>query len=148
MNRHRFLLLSALWMATAVFSAVGQTPSNSSFEMKYRTSGISSLQRAEDKYETDYIQSGYTLGDITIRYRAGGTGAWSEISAAARDRNARGGTETYTINRLQPTLAASANVSASVRGLGARVLNAAFEPSISHDIGAPRFTWAGKTGSY
>jgi hypothetical protein len=147
MDRRRLLNCGAL-LAVAVFGhAVGQAPSNSPFQVKYTASGVSSLQRVRDKYATDYIQSGHTLGDITIRYRAEGMEPWSEISAASRDGAAQGSAATYTINRLQPTLAGGATVSASVRGVGARVLNAGFEPSNSHDIGASRFTWAGKMGS-
>jgi hypothetical protein len=123
--------------------ALGQSPSASPFQLKFTTDGISSLQKVQDKYATDYIQSGHALGDVSIRYRAEGTDAWSEVSAASR----QGNTGPYTISRLQPTLAGGAHVSASVRGPGARVVSAAFEPSTSHDIGAARFTWAEKKGT-
>ncbi len=147
MVRRRLLLFSAIVTAQMFSRAIGQSPSNSPFQVRYAPSGIASLQKVQDNYATDYIQSGYTLGDIRIRYRAEGTNPWNEISAASRDTAAQANAATYTINRLQPTLAGSATVSASLRGPGVRVLNAALEPSNSHDIGAPRFTWAGKTGT-
>ena len=138
MDRRRFLQCGALLVLPVFGHVVCQTPSNSPFQVNYTASGVSSLQRVQDKYATDYIQSGHALGDITIRYRTEGTGPWNEISAATRDPGAQGGAATYTISRLQPTLAGGASVSASVRGPGARLLSAAFEPSTSHDIGATR----------
>src|ERR1700735_4456045 len=128
-------------------AAIAQSPSTSPFQVKYTASGISSLQKVQDKYATDYIQSGLALGDVSIRYRAEGAGQWNEISAASRDPRARGAVAAYSICRLQPTLAGAAHVSASVRGPGVRLLNAPFEPSTSHDIGAARYTWTAKKGS-
>lgn len=150
-RRLRNVLHSIVWVSTlplvSVPAAIGQSPSISPFQVPYTASGISSLQKVQDKYATDYIQSGQALGDISIRYRAEGTDQWNEISAASCDARTEGAGASYTINRLQPTLAGSARVSASVRGPGARVLNATFEPSTSHDIGAARFTWMAKKGS-
>jgi hypothetical protein len=117
-------------------AAIAQSPSTSPFQVQYTASGISSLQKVQDKYATDYIQSGLALGDVSIRYRAEGAGQWNEISAASRDPRARGAVAAYSICRLQPTLAGAAHVSASVRGPGVRLLNAAFEPSTSHTISA------------
>src|ERR1035441_8484360 len=134
MGRCRFLLSSVLFAAPVFGRAIGQSPTVSPFQVRYAAAGIASLQMVQDKYATDYIQSGYTLGDITIRYRAEGTVPWSEISAANRDTEAQGGAATYTINRQQPTLAGGATVSASVRSPAVRALNAATEPSNSHDI--------------
>lgn len=146
MKQHRFFLLCVLLPIPVVMPALSQVP-GSPFQVQYSDSGISSLQRVEDKYATDYIQSGYALGDIRIRYREPGSGPWNELSAASRDTHAPESAPAYTIGRLTPTLAASAKVSASVRGFGVRVLNSAFEPSTSHDIGANRFTWTGKKGT-
>ncbi|HEY4378827.1 MAG TPA: DUF5695 domain-containing protein, partial [Acidobacteriaceae bacterium] len=126
---------------------VGQAPSPFPFQVRYAASGIASLQRVQDKYATDYIQSGHALGDVTIRYRAEGASTWSEISAASRETGAQGPAATYRIARLQPTLAGSARVSASVPGPGARVLTADFEPTTSGDIGATRFAWTAKRGT-
>ena len=151
MDRRRFLQCGALLVLPVFGRVVCQTPSNSPFQVKYTSTGVSSLQRVQDKYATDYIQSGHALGDITIRYRTEGTGPWNEISAASRDlgveSSAQEAAATYTISRVQPTLVGGARVSASVSGPGVRVLSAAFEPSTSHDIGATRFIWTAKKGS-
>jgi hypothetical protein len=144
MNTRRFFELYTILAAPLL--AVSQSGSTSPFQLKYTSDGIASLQRVQDKYATDYIQSGHALGDLSIRYRAEGADTWSEVSAASRDADEHGAAS-YRIERLQPTLAGSATVSASVRGPGARVLNAAFEPSTSSDIGAARFTWVGKKGT-
>ena len=151
MDRRRFLQCGALLVLPVFGRVVCQTPSNSPFQVKYTSTGVSSLQRVQDKYATDYIQSGHALGDITIRYRTEGTGPWNEISAASRDLGVEGSAQeaaaAYTISRVQPTLVGGARVSASVSGPGVRVLSAAFEPSTSHDIGATRFIWTAKKGS-
>ncbi|HXE06763.1 MAG TPA: DUF5695 domain-containing protein [Acidobacteriaceae bacterium] len=136
-----------LIMAGLALPSAAQAPAASPFKVEYSASGISSLKRVQDKYDTDYIQSGHALGDLFIRYRPQGTSSWNEISAATRTRGESAGAATYTIDRLAPTLAGSAQASASVRGPGTRALSAAFDPSSSSDIGAQRFTWTGKTGS-
>jgi Family of unknown function (DUF5695) len=147
-RRHvRNLLPSILYVSALLFAGVPPSIGQSPFQVQYTASGISSLQKIQDKYATDYIQSGHALGDINIRYRAEGASSWNELSAASRDPRTQGAAVAYTITRLQPTLAGSAHVSASVRGPGARVLNLPFEPSTSHDIGANRFTWPAKKGS-
>ena len=125
----------------------GQSRVDSPFQLKYGESGMTSLRKLQDKYATDYIQSGHALGDITIRYRAEGAAAWNEISAASREPGMQGAAVSYRINRLQPTLAGRARMSASVAGPGARVLTADFEPSTSGDIGAQRFAWTAKKGT-
>ena len=150
----RNALNSIVWVSTlpivlfvSVQAATGQSPSTSPFQVQYTASGISSLQKVQDKYATDYIQSGVALGDVFIRYRGESADSWNEISAASRDPSAQGAGAAYTINRLQPTLAGGARASASVRSPLARLLNSAFEPSTSRDIGAARFTWTAKKGS-
>src|ERR1017187_7787776 len=90
MDRRRFLQCGALLVLPVFGRVVCQTPSNSPFQVKYTSTGVSSLQRVQDKYATDYIQSGHALGDITIRYRTEGTGPWNEISAASRDLGVEG----------------------------------------------------------
>jgi hypothetical protein len=114
--------VSALLLVSAQ-AAIAQSASTSPFQVQYTASGISSLQKVQDKYATDYIQSGLALGDVSIRYRAEGAGQWNEISAASRDPRVRGAVAAYSICRLQPTLAGAAHVSASVRSPGVRVVN-------------------------
>lgn len=116
------------------------------FQLQYGPSGIGSLQKPQDKYATDYIQSGHALGDVTIRYRALNEGAWKEVSAPSRVAAVQGGA-TYSLQHAQSTLASGAAVTASVRGPATRVVNTPFEPHASADIGAMRFTWAGKKGT-
>ena len=140
-------LCALLMFANPASVLFGQSASSSPFQARYTASGLASLQRVQDKYATDYIQSGHALGDVTIRYRAAGATEWNEISAASRDAGTQAAGASYRIARLQPTLAGGARVSASVAGPGARMLNADFEPTTSADIGATRFTWTGKKGT-
>jgi len=141
---HSILLVVVVLAGSVSLRAQEQS---SPFQIKYSDSGISSLRKVEDKYATDYIQSGHALGDINIRYRPEGAGQWKQISAAHRDPDATGATAAYSLNAVKPTLAGMAHVSASVAGPGVRVLTAAFDATRSAELGAPRFIWTAKKGS-
>src|SRR5437899_1742997 len=77
MNRLQSFQLCTL-LAVPMFAA-GQSQSASPFQVKYTADGISSLQKVQDKYATDYIQSGHALGDVSIRYRAEGADDWNDV---------------------------------------------------------------------
>ena len=61
-------------------SASQKSISNSVFNIRYSEQGITSLTRINDKYDTEYIASGSTLGGLIIRYRTSGQSEWQEIS--------------------------------------------------------------------
>src|SRR5436190_6167074 len=73
----------ALAFATAASSQTPQTtnssvtlgPSNGQFNLKLDAGAIVSLRRAQDRVDTDYIQTSRRLGDVFLRYR-GKDGAW------------------------------------------------------------------------
>src|SRR5215471_6852985 len=56
--------------------AVSQTLSNNVFKMQYGAAGITSLKRAEDKYDTEYLSAGGSLGNIVIQYRTSTNSGW------------------------------------------------------------------------
>ena len=84
----RFTVLAPLCLA--FFSALApiapaQSLHNDEFRLTYSSSGITSLKRVQDKYDTDYIAQGRALGDVLIRYHASGETDWKKASAAFPD---------------------------------------------------------------
>ena len=130
-------------------AGAAETLSNAQFRIGYSTSGITSLMRVEDRYETDYIAPGRTLGDVVIRYRARGAKEWKEASAAMIEgaEPAGGSTLSYRIGAAVPTLATSSRASASVPGFGVSALNDKVVPKNSRDIGVFLFEWQRRSGT-
>ena len=141
------LLLSCF--LSAVPFAAAQSLHNSQFQITYSPWGVSHLKRVQDKYDTDYIAAGRTLGDLQIRYRATGEKDWRKMGAAALA--SKGAPEqsaiSFTTGELVPTTAASARASASVPTPAVMALNDQILPETSHDAGVPRFVWFGRKGT-
>ena len=57
----RLFLLAAVAGAAAL--------ANSPFDIQTSASGISSLKRVHDRYDTDYIAGGHALGNLLVRYK-------------------------------------------------------------------------------
>src|SRR5690349_20186349 len=70
------LLLSCLALAQ---TAPQQTAPAGKFRVAFDKSGITSLKRAGDKYDTDYIADEATLGHVRVRYKMGET-EWRQFS--------------------------------------------------------------------
>jgi hypothetical protein len=144
----------AAWLALSSLLAfvppiTAQSLQDSQFQLSYSSSGITSLKRVRDKYDTDYIARGRAFGDLLVRYRARGEKDWKKASGAMLD--ARSGTPqdgvSFTIGEVVPTLASLARPSASVRSPAVETLNAEFLPESSHDTEVPRFVWFGRKGT-
>jgi len=69
----RLFLLAAAASAVAL---TGQPLANSSFEIHSSPSGLSSLKRVHDRYDTDYIAGGHALGNVLVRYKGPADAAW------------------------------------------------------------------------
>src|SRR5579862_1462212 len=59
-------------------------PANSPFAVQFDTGAISSLKRAPDKFDTDYVRANGRLGDLNIRYRHPGED-WQWADTATLD---------------------------------------------------------------
>jgi hypothetical protein len=129
--------------------ASAQSLHNTEFQCNFSSSGVTSLKHVQDKYDTDYIARGRTLGDLLIRYRSAGETAWKKASAAVRDPGDPSSEQTasFTIGELVPTLASLARASASVRSQGLLALSDELLPENSHDTDVPRFVWFGRKGT-
>jgi len=138
-----------------LFPAAAQILADGHFQIVYGGSGITSLQRTNDSYPTEYLAPGRTLGDLVIRYRATGESAWKSIGAA--------GTETlvkpsFIIGNAVPTIASRARITSSAAppagrgpqgfaaGAPGAALNDQADPKSSRDNVA-RFIWQGKSGT-
>ncbi len=94
-----------------VSTAVPQSHHHSPLQLVYSSSGLISLKRVHDQYDTDYIAAGRTLSDLLIRYRSMGAKDWKKASAAMLDtRSQRRDSVFFTIGELLPTIATSAGL--------------------------------------
>lgn len=143
-----FLVLAASAALSLASSIAAQSLQDAQFQLASSPSGITSIKHVHDKYDTDYIAEGRTLGDVLIRYRAVGQKDWKKASAAVPNINAPANSQgvSFTIGELVPTLASLAKASASTRG-PVVALNDQLLPRNSHDAPIPRFIWFGKKGT-
>jgi hypothetical protein len=89
-------LRRVLQSTLAVFILLSQgawgKPQNSAvfdlFTLRFSPSGIVSLKRTNDKYDTEYIQRGNVLGHILVRYRML-DGPWQEFATESMDETHR-----------------------------------------------------------
>ncbi len=143
---------AAALAATACLPALAAPPqhmSDAQFRIGYSSSGITAVHRVDDKYDTNYIARGASLGDLIIRYRAVGEKQWKEASAATIDRAASrpGSSVVYTIGVGVPTVARSSRPSGSVRSFGLFALGDGIVPTNSHQAQIPAYIWRGRKGS-
>jgi hypothetical protein len=129
--------------------ASAQSLNNTEFQLDYSSSGVTSLKHVHDRYDTDYIARGRSLGDLLIRYRYRGEREWKKASGAVLNPNEPASSQAvhFTIGELVPTLASLARPSASVRSQGLFALSDELLPVNSHDTDRPRFVWFGRKGT-
>src|SRR5437870_737252 len=140
------LLLSSTFFFAPLASA--QSLRNSQFQVAYSPSGVTSLKHVQDKYDTDYVAAGRTLGDLLIRYRSVGAKDWRNASAATLDTNSpQQDSVGFNVGEVLPTIATSARASSSVRSPAVFALNDLLLPENSHDTNLPRFMWFGRKGT-
>jgi hypothetical protein len=137
-----FLLLAA---AGAV-ALPGQQIANSSFEIRATPAGLASLKRVHDRYDTDYIAGGRTLGNVLVRYRAPADAGW-RTALYATGGNRDGQSVSYKVGAGIPTIATSSKASSSARWAQTDALNDQIEPASSADQAVPRFEWFGHKGT-
>jgi hypothetical protein len=90
-------------------STGAQDLSNQLFTLRYDGTGVHSLRRTADKYDTDYIATNAALGQLLIRYRSAPNGDWRELRDPIATRNAGSGAVEYVLGMLKPTLASKAS---------------------------------------
>lgn len=149
--RIKILALVVVVMAVVPEACTGQTTlKNEQFEVITSDTGISSIKRVQDKYDTEYIAPARNLGDLLLRYREVGQQEWKRASAAVIDRATAGAGQTtirYTVGELVPTIATASKATASVEPWEAWALKDQVEPTNSHQAGVPKFVWRGKKGT-
>jgi hypothetical protein len=126
-----------------------QSLDSADFQINYSSAGVTSLKHVHDKYDTDYIARGRTLGDLLIRYRPAGEKEWKKMSAAFIKPGVPSSQQAvvFQIGELVPTLASLARASASIRSQGLFALSDELVPENSHDTEVSRFVWFGRKGT-
>lgn len=141
-------VLLPISLLASVSSTFAQTLQNSEFRLAYNGDGVTSLTHVNDKYETEYIARGRTVGDVLIRYRSVGEKGWRKASAAMRAAGDSAGGQgvSFGVGELVPTLASLAHSSSSVRA-PMEALSDQLLPENSHDSEVPKFVWFGRKGT-
>ncbi len=118
----RGLAVAALFISLCT-AAVADDLKNQSFTLQSDATGIRSLKRTGDTYDTDYIAANASLGRLLIRFRATPNGDWRELrDLIPLQRSANGAIE-YVLAMRKPTLASKASPSVSRGAGGLRALN-------------------------
>jgi Family of unknown function (DUF5695) len=169
----RSAILGITALALFPLLAFSQTLSDDAFNIQYGAGGITSLRRANDKYDTEYLSPGGTLGNIVIQYRTSPTSPWTAAREVGPDNMAPAGGSTvnYSIGMLLPTLPQLSSVTASANGTNAASLSDGQFPPLAGAGGragrgargggnrgrggrgggapvmSPAFTWPGEHGT-
>src|ERR1700733_15541833 len=108
---------------------------NEQFQVGASDFGIASVRRVHDKYETEYIAPGRSLGDLVIRYRQAGQKEWKRASAAVIEGALAAGQTAihYMVGEAVPTVGVSSRPSASVEPWEVWALKDQIEPANSHE---------------
>src|SRR5450631_1679652 len=104
-------ILLALVLLQSLSSSAQQL-ANDQFNLAYSSTGLNSIKRVHDAYDTDYVAPGHTLGDVLIRYRPRGEAAWKEVQSGTASQplgSVQG--VSYAVGRLVPTIATSSHAS-------------------------------------
>ena len=126
--------------------ALGQKIEGGQFDIAFSSTGITSLKRVHDVFDTDYILGGRSLGDVLIRYRSPGE-PWKEVSSATAAAERSSGEVRYEIGRAVPTIATESRSHSSLGPWRATALNDQMEPASSHDKRIPFFAWGNRHGT-
>jgi hypothetical protein len=146
----RILVLLAIVTALLLDVCVGQTTlKNEQFQVAGSDFGIASIKRVHDKFDTEYIAPGRSLGDVVVRYRQMGQKEWKRASASVIAGAPAVGQKTihYTVGEPVPTIATESKPSASVEPWEVWALRDQIEPANSHEPNVPKFVWRGKKGT-
>jgi hypothetical protein len=150
--------LAALAMLAAASTAEAQSTA-SPFVVQYGPAGITSLKRAADVADTEYVGPNDALGRLVVRYRTTAHGDWRELRDLLKTGGTANGAE-YTLGAVRPSLASRASGSAVQGVAGLRGLNDGMVPVVNGGRGrgpnpnagapqeqAPIFTWTPSRGA-
>lgn len=144
---HRIFILAVLGFGAA-YATAAQDLSDDQFKLSYSGAGLTSVKRAGDIYDTDYISPGRTLGDVLLRYRAQGETSWNE-AVGGTDAIPENSTRriTYRIGRRVATIATNSTATSSLGPWGLTALNDQIDPKNSADSSIPYYFWGDHGGT-
>jgi hypothetical protein len=100
-----------LAVAAAAIALPAQPLANDSFQILTSPTGLTSLKRVHDAYDTDYIAGGRALGNVLVRYKLPAETSW-QTALYPTGRSQSGQSVSYRIGRAIPTIATSSKTSA------------------------------------
>jgi hypothetical protein len=121
-----------LAVAAAAIALPAQPLANDSFQILTSPTGLTSLKRVHDAYDTDYIAGGRALGNVLVRYKLPAETSW-QTALYPTGRSQSGQSVSYRIGRAIPTIATSSKTSAPYRRMPLGALNDQIEPASSSD---------------
>jgi hypothetical protein len=148
-------VLLAGYLASAVSDGVGAQPApppsssapagrlvNGAFQIEHDASGIRSVKRTNDVYDTEYIAANGALGRLLVRYRGTTPGEWRELRELLPRPAPSAGAIEYALGEMPPPLTSRISPAAE-RGVGGlRALNDGLVPSAQRSGGTvPSFVW-------
>ena len=118
-------------LIAAASAAAADDLKNESFTIQYDAQGIRSLKRSNDVHDTDYIQSGGSLGRLLIKFRNTANGDWRELREMVLQPGGSTSSVSYVLGTRQRTLAEKSTPSAAVGVAGLRGLNDGQVPAVA-----------------
>lgn len=76
-----FFLFLTVFFLTGLLSLAQSNISNEHFKLRLSATGITSLKRTNDAYDTNYIRAAGVLGDIVVQYSME-NGKWQDVAAS------------------------------------------------------------------
>ena len=118
----------ALAAAVGAVAASAQELNGAGFQVRAGSNGITSVRRAADAYDTDYIAPNSALGRLVVRYRTAAHADWRELRDVLQRQAPGSGFPTYVLAAPEPSLAERASASAVSGAGGLRALNDGIVP--------------------
>jgi len=123
-----------------------QVLTNRHFNLRFTPEGLVSLKRPNDVYDTDYILSRNSIGDVLISYRPAGAEDWKRISKA-KLKSVNKKSASYNIFIRMPSFLSSARPGASHNSRRAYALNDQAHIENSSSRASRYLSWWPKRGS-
>ena len=122
MHTKMICLLILLVSICTCNAQVNRILKNEQFQIEYSTSGIESLKKTNDVYDTDYILERNNIGDLIISFRNTGDEQYTTIKEATLAESDEDHVS-YNVGIEISSFLSSAKPSASVRTCGLYALN-------------------------
>jgi len=118
----RIAVLISIVFLPATAGTAEQALVNEYFNLRFSSSGLVSLKRPKDVYDTDYILGRNNIGDVFVSYKPSGESQWKSIHKARLEK-VQGNKILYNISIEVPSFLSRARPSASIKSRAVYTLN-------------------------